>query len=256
MKKKASFYRDYFARSSKHTSSVEHGAANVKDKAICEYLRRHKSKVKRLLDVGCLNSCLFSLLKDFISVEEYYGVDLIPFDEAEEMVPGIYYIQADVDEGIPLGGMEFDVIVCSEILEHLFDPDIVFQFAKSNLARDGLLILTTPNLAAWYNRLVLFLGFQPCHTEVSTKFNVGKIWTNDKNSVGGHLRLFTFPALRELGEEYGLMCRYCTSIAGGKGIINGITRLLTKFGYLGHTLFCVLGVREITDSSGSGATDE
>ena len=69
------------------------------------------------------------------------------------------------------------------------------------LKNGGLCVITTPNLAAWYNRIALFLGYQPFWTNVSLRHNVGKMvevrnWK--ETSAAGHIRVFTFRSLREL----------------------------------------------------------
>lgn len=67
-------------------------------------------------------------------------------------------------------------------------------------------MLSTPNLAAWYNRLLLMCGFQPHMTEVSNlpiRFGcrfIGKFLGEQEGVTdisAGHMRLFTYRALKE-----------------------------------------------------------
>lgn len=53
-------------------------------------------------------------------------------------------------------------------------------------------MLSTPNLAAWYNRGLLLAGVQPVFSEVSMRGIHGRPGTQ----VVGHLRLYTARALR------------------------------------------------------------
>ena len=53
--------------------------------------------------------------------------------------------------------------------------------------------MSTPNLAAWFNRGLLGLGIQPVFSEVSLR----GIYGRPGHQVAGHLRLFTRRALVE-----------------------------------------------------------
>jgi hypothetical protein len=55
-------------------------------------------------------------------------------------------------------------------------------------------MLSTPNLAAWYNRALLLAGVQPVFSEVSLRGIHGR----PGREVVGHLRLYTARALRGL----------------------------------------------------------
>jgi hypothetical protein len=55
----------------------------------------------------------------------------------------------------------------------------------------GSLLLSTPNLAAWYNRGLLAVGVQPVFSEVSLRGVYGR----PGSQVAGHLRIFTRRAL-------------------------------------------------------------
>jgi hypothetical protein len=63
----------------------------------------------------------------------------------------------------------------------------------------GHLLLSTPNLAAWFNRGMLVLGRQPVFSEVS----MVRVFGRPGRSVAGHLRLFTLVALRGFLTAYG-----------------------------------------------------
>jgi trans-aconitate methyltransferase len=57
-----------------------------------------------------------------------------------------------------------DLIVFSEVIEHLFcDPVAVLRFLASGLRRGGLIICTTPNIAAFHKRIRAVLGKTPWH---------------------------------------------------------------------------------------------
>lgn len=66
-----------------------------------------------------------------------------------------------------------------------------------HLSGGGVLVITTPNLAAWYNRIVLLFGFQPFMTNPSLRYaNVGKLKSLGEGN-GEHIRVFTYRALKD-----------------------------------------------------------
>ena len=65
----------------------------------------------------------------------------------------------------------------------------------------GTLLLSTPNLGAWFNRIMLLCGMQPVFTEVSFKGVFGR----PGKVLAGHLRLFTSRALIEFLTFHGLV---------------------------------------------------
>lgn len=81
----------------------------------------------------------------------------------------------------------------SEVIEHLVDPDAALDEIRRILRPGGHLMLSTPNLAAWYNRALLLAGVQPVFSEVSLRAVHGR----PGKEVVGHLRLYTARALRE-----------------------------------------------------------
>ncbi len=58
------------------------------------------------------------------------------------------------------------------------------------------------DLAAWYNRISLALGYQPFYTEVSIYHNVGKLSSAGGPNSTGHIRGFTYRSLIELLKEH------------------------------------------------------
>ena len=93
--------------------------------------------------------------------------------------------------GLPVADGAADVVIMSELIEHLVDPDGAVAEARRVLRPGGSLLLSTPNLAAWYNRGLLAAGIQPVFSEVSLRGVFGR----PGRVVAGHLRLFTRRAL-------------------------------------------------------------
>jgi 2-polyprenyl-3-methyl-5-hydroxy-6-metoxy-1,4-benzoquinol methylase len=109
------------------------------------------------------------------------------------------------------------VVIMSELIEHLVDPDGAVAEARRVLRPGGSLLLSTPNLAAWYNRGLLTLGVQPIFSEVSLRGVFGR----PGSVVAGHLRLYTRRALTEFLSASGFRC---VTVAGAR--YHGVPRPL------------------------------
>ena len=73
------------------------------------------------------------------------------------------------------------------------------------LGPGGVLVLSTPNMVSWANRVLVPLGVQPLGTETSSEVALGRRLRilGQGNQVQGHLKVFTFRALTEILERYG-----------------------------------------------------
>ncbi len=103
---------------------------------------------KKLLDVGCGAGKVISLAgKDGFEV---LGVEI------EEKVAGLAQknLQKERVKGKIITGdilktklkkEQFDVVVCSEVIEHVDSPEKIIQEIHRLLKKDGILILTTPH---------------------------------------------------------------------------------------------------------------
>ncbi|NGN68843.1 class I SAM-dependent methyltransferase [Streptomyces sp. A7024] len=100
---------------------------------------------------------------------------------------------------LPLATGSADAVLFSEVIEHLVDPDAALDELRRVLKPGGHLMLSTPNLAAWYNRALLLTGTQPVFSEVSLRGIHGR----PGKQVVGHLRLYTARALRGFLEAAG-----------------------------------------------------
>ena len=62
------------------------------------------------------------------------------------------------------------------------------------------MIITTPNLVSWANRVMVLLGIQPFFTETSTEKNLGRYFKilGQEEKVQGHLKIFTHKSLEEI----------------------------------------------------------
>ena len=119
----------------------------------------------RLLDIGCGDGYdLFMLrqMPEAVRFSSLAGLDLNAADiaycrerAAYEGDPRMEFQVRDVVNE-PLGASErADVIICSEVVEHLVEPGRLIAGLAGVLPAGGSLILTTPNGVAWSSRLRL-----------------------------------------------------------------------------------------------------
>jgi 2-polyprenyl-3-methyl-5-hydroxy-6-metoxy-1,4-benzoquinol methylase len=93
------------------------------------------------------------------------------------------------------------------LVEHLFNTDKFFEESQRVLKKNGYLIITTPNLCAWFNRIFMLFGIQPLFLEPSTKsklIGAGPLKRFKKESQPvGHVRILTINAIKDLLKENG-----------------------------------------------------
>ena len=170
--------------------------------------------IQSVLELGTGNGVNLALVHDLLRVENCWGTDVIP--RSGEMPAYIHYVQQDCSNlKAGLSGMQFSVVLMIEVIEHLWDPDTCLEQVRSVLEPGGRLILTTPNLSSGVNRLALLLGYQPIATEVSTRRTFGN---PGPDSVVGHIRVFTFKALKQFVTFYGFKIEKAYTIPLGGSV--------------------------------------
>jgi len=151
----------------------------------------------RMLDVGCGDG---SFIRQFQDKCQIFGLDRSKkaIEKVNEL--GLNGIKLNISsEKFPFENEYFEIVYMGDVIEHLLNPDFAIMEIKRVLKPEGFLILSTPNLACWYNRLLLLFGIQPMFTEVSS---IGVFGRSGTLPVG-HLRLFTLRALRAFLSFHG-----------------------------------------------------
>jgi SAM-dependent methyltransferase len=158
---------------------------------------------QRIVDVGCGEGTATALVKGMDPRNIVIGVDWSAMALVQARARGLLVIQGGVDAfGLPLPDASADVVIMSELIEHLVDTDAAVEEVRRILRPGGILLLSTPNLAAWFNRGLLSVGIQPVFSEVSLR----GIYGRPGEQVVGHLRLFTRRALVEFLTARGFDC--------------------------------------------------
>ena len=156
----------------------------------------------RLLDLGCGSGVLLDALSARLAADAcLVGMDAVPppADACWSTVTG------DITGRLPFQDNSFDVVVAGEVIEHVPHPDLLLREIRRILTSRGRLVLSTPNIVAWANRVLVPLGIQPLFTETSSQVHLGRRWRflGQGNQVQGHLKVFSHRALREILERTG-----------------------------------------------------
>jgi 2-polyprenyl-3-methyl-5-hydroxy-6-metoxy-1,4-benzoquinol methylase len=161
--------------------------------------------------------------------------DLISIKISEEAIKkvdsiGIRGIRGDINKDkIFIQSESVDVVIMEEVIEHLYNSDLVISEIHRILKRNGILILSTPNLASWINTLVLLLGYQPFSHDVSFIKGFGRL--KFKDQTNGHIKSFTLKAMKEYLNYFGFSIIEVKGIEGEAttGTVKRIDRLVSNF---------------------------
>jgi len=113
---------------------------------------------RRVLDLGCRDG---ALTREYAAGNEVVGVDADRDALAEAEKVGIETHWADLDQPLPFGDGNFDVVVAGELLEHLRDPRGVVGEVRRVLRPGGTFVASVPNAYRLKNRLRFLLGRKP-----------------------------------------------------------------------------------------------
>ena len=156
-----------------------------------------------IVDVGCGDGFATRVAADRNPGHRFAGIDWAAGSLTAARERGLAVVRASIDApSLPLAPGSVDVVVMSEVIEHLVDTDSAVEAAHLALRPGGSLLLSTPNLASWYNRGLLAFGVQPIFSEVSLRGVYGR----PGSQVAGHLHMFTKRALVEFLKAYGFTC--------------------------------------------------
>ncbi len=149
-----------------------------------------KIKLERALDVGCGVGATGQYLKNHWQVNEVVGIELNAemAQQAQAVLDKV--VIGDIQHmDLPFAPGDFDIIICADVLEHLYDPWSVLKKLKTYLKDSGYLLLSVPNVQHW---------------TMIVKLLAGK-WHYQHEGIldSTHIRFFTRSSLVEMIEQTG-----------------------------------------------------
>ena len=172
-------------------------------------LLRIKKKKLNILDFGCGNAldCGRYL---FNNSDNYLGYDIYK--------PGIDFAilnfkKKNINFSNVFPKKKFDVIICSEVLEHLVDPTIILKKLNKSLCTDGILLGSVPNgygLTEIEKFLIHKLGIYAFLKRIYYLFKKKK-GTKKKvpfNYESGHIQFFRIKVLKKIFDKASMRVNY------------------------------------------------
>jgi 2-polyprenyl-3-methyl-5-hydroxy-6-metoxy-1,4-benzoquinol methylase len=151
---------------------------------------RHDTS-KRILDMGCGNGQIANLLiRDGFNVvgidASFTGVEI-----ANRKNPGRFFVHDVSKDELPgeLGDPHFDVVISTEVIEHLYAPRAYMGLVQKTLrSKRGDVILSTP-YHGYFKNIALALAGKMDHHYTA-------LWD------GGHIKFWSRETLTKLLEEF------------------------------------------------------
>jgi len=187
--------------------------------SILEAMRRTRPRMK-VLDVGCGNGALSFAVASLGC--EVLGIDVdelsVKHARSANRFPNARF-EAISDENFDLKE-RYDLIICSEVLEHLHRPAPLLRTMVRHMKDDGLLLITVPNgygpreifgRAEKFMRARLGLGTFLDRSRATMRMidAASKCAVYTSNPDQNHVQKFTLGPLKELIEKAGLRVVEC-----------------------------------------------
>ena len=113
-----------------------------------------------ILDVGCGDGALlYRYLKK--TPREFYGVEGSPTCRAKAEARGIKVLDFDLNGRWPVESGKFDVVFCTQVIEHLHNTRLFVEEIYRVLKLGGTAIVTSENLCSLLNCFAMCMGYTP-----------------------------------------------------------------------------------------------
>lgn len=177
---------------------------------VSEYMKEdyHKIRVKKAINLITqgINLSFGQLTPQNIRILEIAGAEGIVSNELSQMGYSVLLTDSeeeplkkaqnnntllktlimDASEKFPFKNNSFHVIYAGEIIEHLFDTKFFLKEVHRCLVPNGIVVLTTPNLAALEDRVRFLFGKSPRQINPTHEY------------LYLHIRPFTYSKLKEI----------------------------------------------------------
>lgn len=168
------------------------------------------SRAKSVLEIGAGDHSFSNL--NIVAPSQWRTIDFQPPCD----------VQCDLNKEnieLPFPPNTFDLVICTEVFEHLLWPHHLIGEIKRVLTHGGVLILSVPNIASLTYRIAWLLGRIPscaASGNLPTPLGGGTAYTTSEGgTIGGHVIDFNKGRIKALLEH----CGFSISAFAGSGII-------------------------------------
>jgi 2-polyprenyl-3-methyl-5-hydroxy-6-metoxy-1,4-benzoquinol methylase len=166
----------------------------------------------RILDVGCGSATQLGLLLAQLGYQltglDTHELSIAKANELAQDLPNANFICGSIED---LDAKPFDVVILSEVLEHVSEPEKLLRTSMTHLQENGLAIVTVPNgygefeWDAWAYRNLgiekLVKGYKDSRSEEPEKL---QDLASTENHDDGHIQFFSQRRLTEMFWSEGL----------------------------------------------------
>ena len=170
-----------------HAESAGNGASGEKLTRVFVELVKKLDDVQSICDLGCGNGHISGRLAAL--GYQVTGVDASAsgIQIAQRAYPGVEFVNALIDGDLNLG--QFDLVISSDVIEHLYRPSDLVEAAASQLKPGGQILLGTPYHGYLKNLVLAITGKLDAHFSA----------LHD----GGHIKFFSVNTLSKLLRVHG-----------------------------------------------------
>ena len=181
----------------------------AKMKSILSNMNLKKAK---MLDIGGGTGYFANELKQLFPKAEIHSTDISheAIKEGKKLYREVIFKVSDSEKEFPYKDNYFDLVISGEHIAHLKDTDTYISEISRVLKKNGILMLTTPNLVSWLNRILMLCGKPPFFSEplLNTGVPVVKLFGYEfpppHALPSGHLRLFTIDMITRALRVYSI----------------------------------------------------
>lgn len=178
-------------------------------------LQKHQQAGDKILDVGCGNGHISQALGQMGF--EVKGIDVSPeaiaYAQKHHARPNVRFV-CQPAETLQASGEKFSAIICSEVLEHLAQPEALLETLVQMLKPGGQLIITVPNgfgpremlitkPVQWLHQQKPGLAHRLMRFKQTLGYSGLTAQSNAENLT--HLQFFSWKSLQSLARQKSLM---------------------------------------------------
>lgn len=200
------YYKDYYVDGG---YTMEQIAESSRPKLLKKLLQMYTNRGDRVLDIGCGDMYMSTQLPDRV----WMGVDI-----NTEKAVGQAKTHNLNKAPYPFSDERFEAVLCTEVMEHLWSPELVYNETYRLLVHGGIFIATTPN---------------PDNADTRAGNSDYLYYNPADETVVEHIRLLPQAAHKALAADRFKLVQVTTTDHSMLRFYRTATRALVDFGFCG-----------------------